>query len=263
MSSVLNDRISFAKTTATSAGKLAKEFFKKISELEIKQKGAQDHVSNADTDVETFVRTKIAECFPDDGIVGEEFAPLATSSGYTWVIDPIDGTANFITGIPAWCVVIACVHDDETVIGVTYDPNNDEMFWATKGGGAFLNDEPMQVSVTNGLHDGNTGVGMNGRTATKDAVRIVELLVDRGGIFYRNASGALMLAYVASGRLIGYVESHMNAWDCLAGQLMISEAGGQIEIQSAQKMLKSGGRVIASSPTIFDELSDMANQAFQ
>ena len=88
------------------------------------------------------------------------------------------------------------------------------------------------------------------------------MLVERGGIFYRNASGALMLAYVASGRLIGYVESHMNAWDCLAGQLLIAEAGGKIETQNAQQMLRDGGRVIASAPDIFEELVEIGDHGF-
>jgi myo-inositol-1(or 4)-monophosphatase len=93
-------------------------------------------------------------------------------------------------------------------------------------------------------------------------VCFIEKLIKRGGIFYRNASGALMLCYVASGRLIGYAEPHMNAWDCLAGQLLIKEAGGTIEVQSAKKMLSHGGRVIASGPYIFDEILEIANEAY-
>lgn len=262
MDRAVSDRLSFAKSTALAAGKLALDYFAKISQLEIKQKGAQDHVSNADTDVETFIREKIAASFASDGVVGEEFDPVASQSGYVWVIDPIDGTANFIRGIPAWCVVIACVKDEQTVVGVIYDPCNDELYSASGGGGAHLNGDPIRVAATQGLHDGNTGVGMNGRTEPQGTVRVIEMLVERGGIFYRNASGALMLAYVASGRLIGYVESHMNAWDCLAGQLLIAEAGGKIETQNAQQMLRDGGRVIASAPDIFEELVEIGDHGF-
>jgi len=93
--------------------------------------------------------------------------------------------------------------------------------------------------------------------------QLIDDLAGRGGIFFRNASGGLMLAYVAAGRLIGYTEPHMNAWDCLAGQLLIKEAGGRIEDQSAMQMLETGGRVIAGSPQIFDELLEMSNAAYK
>lgn len=215
-------------------------------------------VSNADRDVETFVRDRISKAFPGDGIVGEEYENIAGTSGFTWVVDPIDGTANFVRGIPAWTVVLACVHEDRNRIGVIYEPCNNELFWGADGRGAHLNDDAIRVAETNGINDGNLGVGMNNRTNGELVVRFIDHLIRRGGIFYRNASGALMLAYVASGRLIGYAEPHMNAWDCLAGQLLISEAGGLVESQSADGMLETGGRVIASAPPIFDTLFEMA-----
>lgn len=262
MDKSLEPRLDFAKTLARAAGEKGMVYFADISELVIEQKGVQDLVSNADRDVETFIRSEIAAQFPDDGIVGEEHENVDGCSGYTWVIDPIDGTANFVAGIPAWCVILACVHDDETKIAAIYEPSNDEMFWGSKGGGAFVNEKPLRTAVTTGLNVGNTGVGMNGRTETSKVVRFIELLADRGGIFFRNASGGLMLAYVAAGRLIGYAEPHMNAWDCLAAQLLIAESGGRIEKQSANEMLKEGGRVIASTPVIFDELVEMADATF-
>ena len=255
-------RLEFAKTLARDAGNKAAVYFRSIGDLVIESKGVQDMVSNADLEVETFVRERIHAAFPEDGIVGEEHGRVESKSGYTWVIDPIDGTANFVAGIPAWCVILACVHDDKTKIAAIYEPSHDELFWGALGEGAFVNDTRMSVSQSPGLNVGNTGVGMNGRTATDHAVRIVSLLVDRGGLFYRNASGGLSLSYVAAGRLIGYVESHMNAWDCLAGQLLIAEAGGKIENQSANDMLENGGRVVASGPNIFDELVAMADEAF-
>ncbi len=255
-------RLEFAKKTARQAGVLAMEFFASIGDLIIEQKGVQDLVSNADRDVEVFIRDAIANEFPEDGIVGEEFDNVASSSGYIWVIDPIDGTANFVTGIPQWCVILACVHEDQTKIATIYEPGADEMFSAMKGSGAFLNDKSISVSTTTGLDHGNLGVGMNGRTETSAVVKFVDELASRGGIFFRNASGGLMLCYVAAGRLIGYAEPHMNAWDCLAGQLLIAEAGGRVEKQSANQMLETGGRVVASAPSIFDELVMMADRTF-
>lgn len=262
MSDPERSRLDFAKKTARQAGALAAEFFGSIGDLIIEQKGIQDLVSNADRDVEIFIRNAIADSFPEDGIVGEEFNNVAGRSGYIWVIDPIDGTANFVTGIPQWCVILACVHKDQTRIAAIFEPGADEMFSALIGNGAYLNDKPMSVSATTGLDHGNLGVGMNGRTETGIVVKFIDELASRGGIFFRNASGGLMLSYVAAGRLIGYAEPHMNAWDCLAGQLLIAEAGGRIEAQSANQMLESGGRVVASAPSIFDELVSMANRTF-
>lgn len=262
MDDQVKTRLGFAKELARIAGEKAMIYFQSVGDLIIEQKGAQDLVSNADKDVETFIRAAMAEQFPNDGIVGEEQGDVIGTSGYTWVIDPIDGTANFLTAIPAWCVVLACVHDDQTKIGVVFEPSNDEMFWGVKGHGAYLNDAPIKVASTTGLNVGSTGVGMNGRTETDLIVRFIEALVAKGGIFYRNASGALMLSYVAAGRLIGYSEPHMNAWDCLAAQLLIAEAGGMVEEQSANSMLENGGRVVVGTPDVFDELVSMSNDAF-
>ena len=229
MDNAIEARLTLAKSLAREAGELGMTYFRSIGDLVIEQKGAQDLVSNGDRDVETFIRTRLAEAFPDDGIVGEEHDDVATRSGWTWVIDPIDGTANFVRGIPAWCVVLACVHDDRTKIGVVCEPSHGELYAAALGHGAFLNDKPIRVAATRGLDDGSTGVGMNGRTETRLVTQFIELLVARGGVFYRNASGALMLAYLAAGRLIAYAEPHMNAWDCLAAQLLVAEAGGRVE----------------------------------
>ena len=258
----IDSRLDLAKTLAREAGELALVHFRSIDQLVIQSKGFQDMVSNADFEVETYVRQRLAAEFPQDGIVGEEYDNVESRSAYTWVIDPIDGTANFVASIPAWCVILACVHEDTTKIAAIFEPSHDELFWGSAGGGSYVNDTVLAVSKTTGLNDGNTGVGMSARTPGDLVSRFIAALVERGGLFYRNASGGLMLAYVAAGRLIGYAEPHMNAWDCLAGQLLIAEAGGSIERQSADDMLEHGGRVVASAPAVFDELIALADEAF-
>ena len=148
---------------ANEAGIFALGFFQRVGSLEIEDKGPQDFVSEADKAVETFVRAEISKHFPQDGIVGEEHAPLASQSGYTWVIDPIDGTTNFINAIPAWTVVIALVKDGITEAGVIYDPIHREMFSAVRGAGAILNQNPLICDANTSLTRGTIGTGFSNR----------------------------------------------------------------------------------------------------
>ncbi|WP_298920815.1 inositol monophosphatase [uncultured Roseobacter sp.] len=237
----MDNRNEAAVDIARSGGALALDYFRRLGSLVIEDKGPQDFVSEADKAVEVHVRKMIEEAFPADGIVGEEDAPKPSRSGYTWVIDPIDGTTNFISAIPAWTVVIAVVKDDQTQIGVTCDPIHEEMYLAIRGAGAWLNDERLVCPTDTEMTRGSIGTGFSNRISKSGSVRLIDSVLTEGGIFHRNASGALSLAYVAAGRLIGYVEEHMNAWDCLAGQLLVAEAGGCIEEQSADDMMANGG----------------------
>ncbi|MCX2723182.1 inositol monophosphatase family protein [Roseibium salinum] len=256
------DRLEFAVSLAEKAGKLGMEYFRKLDTLNVTQKGHQDLVSEADRNVETLIRQEFAKAYPEDGILGEEHGMEEGSSGYTWVTDPIDGTANFVTGIPQWCVIIACVHQGQVIVGVIHDPVAGETFKAAAGQGAFLNGKPIRTSTSESLSTGSVGVGFNGRTAITDAVNVVGALVSKGGVFFRNASGGLMLAYAASGRLIGYVESHMNAWDCLAGMLIAKEAGGMVMEQDINNALYHGARIVVGAPGVFNDLMEIAESSF-
>lgn len=262
MNTECSQRLEAAKEVCRAAGGVAKRYFEQLETLTVEQKGHQDLVSEADKNVELHIRQFLAEHFPDDGIVGEEHAPQVGSSGYTWVIDPIDGTANFLAGIPAWVVVLACVHDGQTVLGAIFDPNHNEMFAAAAGHGAFRNERAMAVSTSTGLKHGSVGVGFSARVSELNICHLISELIQRGGVFYRNASGALSLVYVADGRLLGYVEEHMNAWDCLAGQLLVKEAGGQVEPQNADQMIASGGRIVVGISSVFAELQEISEQSF-
>ncbi|MES0879288.1 inositol monophosphatase family protein [Roseibium sp. SCP14] len=259
---MVSERLAFAEELAQKAGELGLEYFQKLDTLTITQKGHQDLVSEADQNVETLIRKELAEQYPEDGILGEEHGMEEGSSGYTWVTDPIDGTANFVAGIPQWCVIIACVHQGQVIVGVIHDPVSRETFTAAAGHGAFLNGKPIKASDSQSLKNGSVGVGFNGRTAVTDAVNAVGALVSKGGVFFRNASGGLMLAYAAAGRLIGYVESHMNAWDCLAGMLITKEAGGEILEQDINHALYHGARVVVGAPGVFDDIKDIAESSF-
>jgi len=252
-------RLDFACDLAEAAGAKAMDYFRDLGSLSIEKKGHQDMVSDADREVEQFIRREIAEHFANDGVLGEEFGRDAGSSEFTWVIDPIDGTGNFVNGIPAWTVVIACAEEGRTVVGVIHDPNVGETFSAARGSRAFLNGRPMHVATGVTLNEGSVGTGFSNRVPGEEITRFITALVATGGVFYRNASGAAMLAYVAAGRLVGYYEPHMNAWDCIAGLLMIEEAGGHILPFDGKTMLAEGGKVLAASPDVFDHIKAIAS----
>ena len=247
---------------AAAAGALALDYFRRWNRLTIDVKGHQDFVSEADRNVELAIRAALAAAFPDDGIVGEEGAPVTGRSGFTWVIDPIDGTTNFINGIPQWCVILACVQRGAVVSGVIHDPVHDEMHHAQQGGGAFCNDRPIRCSSRDSLRDGSLGVGFSGRRDIAGIKRLVGLTCDAGTVFWRNGSGGLSLAYVASGRILGYLEEHMNGWDFLAGHLIVAEAGGWVEPVDAEAALVQGGRVVAAAPGVRDAVRALAQAAY-
>jgi myo-inositol-1(or 4)-monophosphatase len=258
----MSERIEVLEDICKQAGRLALKYFREQDALVIDHKGHQDFVSQADRNVELLTRDLLAKAFAEDAIVGEEHAPSPGTSGFTWVIDPIDGTTNFINGIPAWTVVVAGVRDGVTECGVIHDPTNDETFVAVKGEGSTLNGVPLKLEDARKISEGTIGIGYSNRVDDQGIVRLVTSLVDEGSMFYRNASGALSLAYVAAGRLLGYSEEHMNAWDCLAGQLIVAEAGGCVELQNADAMIRDGGRVVVGTPAVFDRLLELSKTAF-
>lgn len=252
----------FAIDLARRAGDLGLKYFRDLESLTIESKGHQDLVSQADREVELFIRAAIAADYPQDGIIGEEHASVTGSSGYDWVIDPIDGTANFVRGIPAWCVVIACARDGETVVGVIHEPSTGETFHGRLGGGAFVNGRPIRASMATSLEEGSVGTGFSNRAEAENIAVLIKKILAEGGVFFRNASGALMLAYVASGRLLGYVEEHMNAWDCLAGMLLIEEAGGTVIEADRKTVLRNGTRVISGGKGVFSKLQALCAGVF-
>ncbi|MCG6885213.1 MAG: inositol monophosphatase [Silicimonas sp.] len=262
MSEKYAERRDFAVALCREAGARALEYFRDRDNLLVDSKGAQDWVSEADKNVELFIRERIAQAYPADGIFGEEHAAKVGESGFDWVIDPIDGTTNFVNGIPAWTIVLAGVSDGRTHVGVIYEPNVDEMYETLRGEGAKLNNKPMSVAKGVPMDSGTVSIGYSNRVEAENVLPVIAAVIGRGALYHRNASGALSLAYVAAGRLLGYVEEHMNAWDCLAGQLMVEEAGGRIEEQDARDMIRGGGRVVAGAREVFDTLVAIADDAW-
>lgn len=259
----LQERHDAALHIVASAARHAHDLFRAGELLDIEVKGLQDWVSNADKSVEDLIRAALCEAFPNDSIVGEEHGNKQGGSSFTWVIDPIDGTTNFVNATPGWCVVLACVEGAKTVVAAICDPVANETFAAIKGQGATLNGEPIHCSLLDSLDKGTLGVGHSTRVPAGQTIRLIDALLNANGLFRRSGSGALDLAYVAAGRLLGYAEPHMNAWDCLAAMLLIEEAGGTVEPFHMPTMLASGWRVIVAGPNVYAKVQAMAEFAYQ
>ncbi|MGH6761801.1 MAG: inositol monophosphatase family protein [Phyllobacterium sp.] len=256
----ISTRYELARTLAREAGRIALDFFNRREELVVEIKGdPQDVVSIADRQVEEMIRQRIADAHPDDSILGEEYGLTDGSSGFTWVIDPIDGTSPFVNGMPSWCVSIAVLHGETPVVGVIYAPCNDELFAAASGHGANLNGKSLKLDAVRTIRNGVTGIGANHHVKPATVAKLVEDLLTEGGNFIRNGSGALMLAYVAAGRLVGYYEPYMHAWDCLAGYCLVTEAGGwHLPFPVANGGLTRGSPVLAAGPGSTDDLRRVA-----
>lgn len=251
----LGKRLDSAITIAREAGKLALDHFHTRDKLVIEQKRhATDLVSEADRDVETLIRKGLTEAFPHDAQLGEEHGLSEGTSSLIWVIDPIDGTAPYLHGLPGWCVSIGACDGEGPALGVIYAPFLDELFVAARGQGATLNGEPIKV-LGGDLRSGLLGIGANDRVRSADVGRMMSKLMDAGSAWVRYGSGALMLAWVASGRLVGYVEPRMSAWDCMAGYALILEAGGRVRSFPDGDGLVLPAPVLGASAGAFDELT--------
>lgn len=248
-------RLDLARTVLDEAGMLALAYFARVTTLAVEVKtGGQDVVSAADREVEKLVRHRIVNAFPGDGFLGEEYGAAPAHSDYLWVLDPVDGTSCFVHGIRNWCICLALVERGRTVAGFILDPNAGELFSAVAGEGAELNGQAIGVDRQTDLTHGLTSIGANFRVPAPLIAATIGKLMAAGGMFVRNGSGALSLAHVACGRLAAYYEPHMHAWDCLAGLLMIREAGGWTGDFAADGDLESGGEVIGCAPQLRDDL---------
>lgn len=259
MTKIHDDTVAARAAVATriihQAGALALDYFGRYRSLAVETKSnPQDIVSEADRQVEQVIRAAITASFPDDGLVGEEHGLIAGTSGYTWLIDPIDGTSPFLHGLRTWCVVIALLRDDAPVLGLIYDPSSHELFSAIAGRGARLNDQPIRVDTRSSIEEGLTAISAVSDVPAAEVAAIIERLHHAGGAFVRLGSAALTLASVAAGRLVGYYEPKLHAWDCVAGLLLVQEAGGAIRPFTSDHGYVGTGPVFAAAPQVHDHL---------
>jgi myo-inositol-1(or 4)-monophosphatase len=211
--------------------------------------------TEADLMTETLIRDRLRNGFPEDAFLGEEtgMSSFAADQGI-WVVDPIDGTQPFISGMSSWCVSIAFVIGNELKFGMVYAPERVELFAGGVEFAATLNGQPVDRHPGQSVRDGIVGVGYSTRVTPDAFLPMFERLLQQGGMFYRDGSGALTLCYVASGRLLGYIEPHMNSWDCLGAIAVIRAAGLMTNDVLADDGLRRGCRVIAGNPAIYAEL---------
>ncbi len=241
------------------AGDTALRFFRSRKAGEYELKGHQDLLTEADTFVEKQVLEALAGAFPDDLILGEESASQPASAESLWVVDPIDGTANFARGIPHFCVCMAWVRQGVTELGAIYNPVSQELYLARRGHYALKNDQPLRCTTITDPQRAAVELGWSSRHSHNHYLKVLGSLLTLGASVRRGGSGALALAWVAEGRTDGYLEIHMNAWDCLAGLLLVREAGGVTGvIPETAGGIFNGLPVLAAAPGIAAELAAAA-----
>jgi myo-inositol-1(or 4)-monophosphatase len=249
-------RAELARRIAREAGALAQRYFRREIDFAAETKGPQDFVSAADHAVEALIRQRLQEAFPDDAVLGEEDGGELGRN--LWVVDPIDGTINFVHGVRYWCIAMGFIGAGERRIGVIYDPSQDELFWATRGGGAWCDETRLHIAPRDRLDHALVCAGYVPRHALDDHLALKRRLHEAGAAVKDMGAGALMLAQVAAGRFDAYLEPHMHPWDASAGLLLVEEAGGRIHPYPGPRGLVAGGVVIAAAPGIFDALQRIA-----
>lgn len=252
----LRMRLFVAQAAAREAGAMARRRFRDQSSLQVSFKGRQEHVTDVDRAVEMLIIDRLRSVFPDDHFLGEESG--GKSQDRLWVIDPIDGTANYVHGISHFSISIAYVLDNTVRVGVVYAPMADELFSALEGGGAWLDGEAIHVSSIAHLTEAYVEVGWNLKDRVAEYCSTFQKAAHQGAAIIRAGSAALSLAHVAMGRLDGYCDQHVYAWDALAGILLVLEAGGKTNAFLTSSTLKSGNAILAANPLLLEALSDVS-----
>ena len=244
------------KAARKAARGLVKDF-REVENLQVSSKGAGDFVSRADVASEKTIREELLGTRPNYGWVGEESEPVVGKDPTRrWIVDPLDGTTNFLHGLPHWAISIALEFKGEIVSGVVYDPAKDEMFWAEKGQGAWMNDQRLRVSDRSRLIDCifATGLPFGGRPDLPETLQDLARLMPATAGVRRWGAAALDLAYVAAGRVDGYWERGVHLWDVAAGDLIVREAGGFAE--PIDRAPDTGpGTIISGNAAVFESFA--------
>ncbi len=245
---------------AWRAGQLLEHAFSRRDGLKLTEKTAGDFVSEADKAAEAEIAACLTVAFPHYGWLGEETGSRkGANTDLCWVVDPLDGTTNFVKGIPHWAISIALCRGAEVLAGLIYDPNKAELFTAAQGKGAHLNGAPIVVSPQTNLQAAlfATGLPAGGRiTYLQAALDDLGRLMPRCAGIRRGGAAALDLAYVAAGRVDGYWERNLGAWDIAAGVLLVREAGGVVDRLWPDQSILTSGSFIASNKAFVSDLRE-------
>ncbi|WP_223424637.1 inositol monophosphatase family protein [Tateyamaria pelophila] len=243
---------------ARKAGRSLVKDFREVENLQVSSKGPGDFVSKADIAAEAIIREELRTARPTYGWLAEEGGEEdGEDPTRRWIVDPLDGTTNFLHGLPHWAVSIALEHKGNVVAGVVYDPAKDEMFFAEKGQGAFMNDTRLRVSGRTKMIEGlfSTGLPFGGRSDLPETLKELARLMPVCSGVRRFGAAALDLAYVAAGRYDGYWERRLNAWDIAAGLLIVKEAGGLVEPLTLGNNMLEDGEIICANEPMFAHLA--------
>ena len=243
---------------ARAAGRSLSKDFREVENLQVSLKGAGDFVSKADISAEEIIREQLTQARPTYGWVGEESDAVAGEDPTRrWIVDPLDGTTNFLHGMPHWAVSIALEHKGEIVAGVVYDPTKDEMFFAEKGQGAWMNETRLRVSGRRRLIECvfATGLPFGGRADLPETLQDLARILPTCAGVRRWGAAALDLAYVAAGRYDGFWERRLHSWDMAAGLVIVREAGGLLEPLRAGGDILTDGEVICANEPVFGQFA--------
>lgn len=249
---------------AHEAGDLIKRNFQKLQNIDIQSKGKNDLVTRVDKEAERIIAKVISGHFPGHQILGEEGGYSAQKGEHLWVVDPLDGTTNFIQGIAHFSVSLALLEKGSVVFGLIYDPILRECFHAASGQGAFMNDAPIKISKTEQMASafGATGFPFKAPHLLMPYAQVFKILMSQCQDMRRCGSAALDLAYVACGRYDFFWESHLLPWDFMAGKLIVEEAGGTTSDFAGKELPVQTSSVLAANRHLYQKLLDLIGPYF-
>ncbi len=249
--------LNIALNAARKAGGIMLRALERIEHIAVKEKSKNDFVTEIDQQAEQEIIFHIRKSYPDHGIIAEESGEhISPTDEYRWIIDPLDGTANFMRGIPHFSISIGIEHRGRIEHGLIFDPVRDEVFSASRGRGAFLNQHRIRVSATHKIEQAllTTGLPFRNPELIEMYMRSFVTLSNSASDIRRFGSAALDLAYVAAGRLDGYWEFALAPWDIAAGSLLVKEAGGYVTDTEGKDDFLQNGNILAATPKIYTYL---------
>lgn len=258
------EELNTAREAAMAAAKVIRSYASNGFDIELK--GKNDLVTQADIESEQAIISLISEAFPDDEFLAEESTGrIELTDKRTWIIDPIDGTTNFAHGFPVYCVSIALWENREAKVGLVYQVAGDELFYATKGGGAFFNDRSIQISKQEEPKDALIGTGFPYKSLhlVDNYLALFKTFMDKTHGVRRPGSAAYDLACVAAGRFEGFYEYGLSPWDVAAGSLIVSEAGGIVTDWEGKDQWLFGERIIAGNQAIHSFIKNEIHRHFE